>query len=75
MMNAPFVHEVCDVWSKNAMKNNNLQHLFRSTFARAATESELQSAKVFLDARGNSEAAWAALCHALLNAKEFIHLN
>jgi hypothetical protein len=75
MMNDPFIHEMSRLWGKRSAAHGDLDLLWRQAFARKATSEELEAAGVFIDAGDRSEETWIELCHALMNTKEFTHLN
>jgi hypothetical protein len=85
LMNDPFVHDQAAVWGKRTAARpgtvaDRVRHMYLEAFARPATDDEVAACASFLAARageGNppDAAAWAALAHALFNAKEFLFLG
>ena len=75
LMNDPFVHEMSLSWARKSMDHDDCGVLWREAFSRAATPEELEQARAFLEEGGGDQAAWVSLCHSLMNAKEFTHLN
>ena len=81
LMNDRFVHEQSRIWAGRIMgregsTNDRLQVLHRQAFGRDATAAELGWATKVLGELGGeaSEEAWAALCHLMINRKEFIYV-
>jgi hypothetical protein len=65
---------------------HRIRHLYEKAYSRPPSSNELQQSIAFLrrqagaygleiESRLNTPRLWADLCHALLNAKEFIYLN
>ncbi|MGE3311051.1 MAG: PSD1 and planctomycete cytochrome C domain-containing protein [Limisphaerales bacterium] len=86
LMNDPLVAAEAERWADAALREiegtdaKRIRHLILQAFARPPSEAELQIASEYLkDRLANSadepRAAWAGLCHALLNAKEFIFVD
>ena len=88
MMNDPFVREQAAVWAARLLSElpqaaveARLSWLFETAFARVPSAEESRASLEFLaelNARsgGNNESAkWAEMCHALINANEFIFLK
>ena len=75
MMNDPFIHEMSRLWGERAVHQGDVAVLWREAFAREATPAEIQAARAFISDGGGTEETWVELCHALLNTKEFTHLN
>ncbi|MCB1232918.1 MAG: DUF1553 domain-containing protein, partial [Verrucomicrobiae bacterium] len=81
LMNDPFVAEQAGLWAeritsdKSLSKDQKVERLFRSAFARKPEERERQQIESFLASEPDEKQAWTDLCHALLNKKEFIFLN
>ena len=81
MMNDPFIVEQAQLWADHitadASRTNaeKITDLFRSAFARRPSDFELGQIETFLASEPEPKQAWADLCHALLNKKEFIYLN
>lgn len=87
LMNDPLVVELANSWAEESIQQYGLVEeriagMYRTAFARAATETELQVAANFVKdqalERGieiNDKAVWADLAHALINTKEFIFLK
>jgi hypothetical protein len=88
MMNGPFIAEQAEHWARSVLADDELSpaervnKLYRTAFARPASDEELAAALEFLDGQssaagsgGDPVAAWTELCHVLLNTKEFIFLE
>ncbi len=89
MMNNPFVVQQGELWSRrhgeDSQKdvNSRIDRLFVEAFGRRPTEKELSAALQFVArdaATGSSnpaddQRAWADLCHALFNVKEFVFVK
>jgi hypothetical protein len=91
LLNDPFVLQQCQLWAERMLGENSegdvhqrIRWLYRSAFARDATEQEQLASAGFLRQRlaGDSPAApeaerraWTELCHVLVNLKEFIYLR
>ena len=75
MMNDPFIHEMSRLWGERSFQHGDVALLWREAFAREATPEESRAAAAFIAGGGGTEATWTELCHALLNTKEFTHLN
>lgn len=93
LMNDPFVIREAKQWAKRLLAHAQLsdvervQSLYKTAFARAASEPEIISALSFIkeqkaayEMAGRTEtsgelAVWADLCHVLFNVKEFVFLN
>ena len=75
LMNDPFVHAMSRVWGDRAAREDDLERLWRTAFSRAGTPEELRSARAFIEESETVEDGWSELCHVLINAKEFTHLN
>lgn len=78
MMNNPFVIEQAKLWSVRTASGEaaqRIQRLYSEAFGREPNEQEQSVAMSFLQANGKDgaidESAWADLCHALWNVKEF----
>jgi hypothetical protein len=88
LLNDPFVSQQAHVWAKrvlaeraaNSDVESALDRLYESAFARLPTAEEKTLAENFLRQpsgkdSGDSEKAWAELCHVLLNVKEFLYVD
>lgn len=87
LMNDPFVVSRAELWAKAAMvkhdsANDRIRWMYKTAFARAATEEELAAAKAYFkaqsEAENNAETEldwWTHFAHALINTKEFIFLR
>jgi hypothetical protein len=85
LMNDPFVHEQATVWGKRIARRpgtmaDRVRRMYLEAFSRAATDDEVRVCTAFLAAKAGERgtpdvAAWAALGHALFNAKEFLFLE
>ena len=91
LLNDPFVAEQAERWAarlvtlKELDAEGRIKHIYKTAFARDATEDEIQGALEFLqnqaatytiasDAWLNDTRPWKDYCHAVFNMKEFIHL-
>jgi hypothetical protein len=81
LLNDRFVHEQATAWAKRIMgrkgtTDDRLKMLHEQAFGRSATAAELEWGRKALRELGpeNSEAGWAALCHLMINRKEFIYV-
>jgi hypothetical protein len=90
LMNYPFVVEQARLWAerelaaKDLSPEEHLERLYLAALARPPSEEEAAAAMAFLDqqaaalgppATRDDSRAWADLCHALLNLKEFIFVR
>jgi hypothetical protein len=86
LMNDPFVAEQARAWSSRVLREvpapmaRRVDRLYLEAFARPPTAGELTAAENYLTARrsgagGDESAAWADLCHALFNTKEFLFVE
>ena len=86
LMNDPLVTAEAQRWAERILRDvegpaeNRIRHLYAQAYARPPSDLELTTATGFLDAQLTQEtadpkAAWADLCHALLNAKEFFFVD
>ena len=75
MMNDPFIHQMARSWSERALEQGSLDELWWEAFSRRPLDEELAVARQYLSGRENDADAWYELCHALMNTKEFTHLN
>ncbi len=86
LMNDPLVSAEAERWADRVLREvegpdaRRIRHLMVQAFARPPSDSELQIASNYLRdqlSKPSEEprAAWAGLCHALLNAKEFIFVD
>ena len=81
LLNDRFVHGQATAWAKRIMgrkgtADDRLKMLHEQAFGRSATAAELEWGRKALRELGpeNSEAGWAALCHLMINRKEFIYV-
>lgn len=84
MMNDPLFEELAESWAKRIVGSTGeegergreeiIHQLYHEAFARAPHPEETQRILAFLGDR-DDESAWADVCHALFNVKEFIYLN
>jgi hypothetical protein len=81
LMNDRFVHEQAAKWAKRVLgrkgsSEERLRMLHEQAFGRDATEAELEWGRKALKELGaeNSEEAWTAFCHLMINRKEFIYV-
>ncbi|MEW4568774.1 PSD1 and planctomycete cytochrome C domain-containing protein [Tautonia sp. JC769] len=76
LLNDPFVLDQARRWAARATDDPSLapetivDSLYLSAFSRPPTPAERSRALAF-----RSSSSWADLCHALLNAKEFLYLD
>ncbi len=88
LMNDPFVAGEAARWAERTLAGeaaddaDRVASLWRAAFAREPEEAELAGARGFLLQRASATGCasddprvWAALCHVLLNAKEFVYLR
>ena len=75
MMNDEFIHRMAEAWATRSMRHGELGRIWRQAFARAPTPEELEMCRAFLEERPEDDQAWAELCHALMNTKEYIYLH
>lgn len=89
LMNDPLFHQQAAVWAERLLREipagddrTKIQWLFESAYGRMPTEEELTSSLAALNElrqlqAGGGEAVqiWTELCHALLNANEFIYVQ
>jgi hypothetical protein len=90
LLNDPFVHEQASIWARRLLvvdgdDSERLEEAYVWAFSRPPTDDENVAALAFLDgqreiyaADGEDEPgqlAWSDLCHALMNVKEFVHIN
>ncbi len=91
LLNSPFVHGLAAAWARRleadpalAAPEARVRSMHAAAFHRAPTAAEVARALAFVEARtraipqaGDAAAAspWAALAHALFNAKEFIFIR
>jgi hypothetical protein len=87
-MNDPFVVTESRRWAEKVLRQEpssaagRLNRLYQEAFGRAPTDAEAREAETFLQSQAmllgksaDDPAAWADLCHVLLNAKEFIFIQ
>ena len=75
MMNDPFIHDMARSWGERAFESGGIEEIWWSAFSRPPLPEELEAARSFLAGRSDDPEAWYELCHALMNTKEFTHLN
>ena len=92
MMNSPFVVGAAKAWGKRLAEGeghsleSRVQYMYRMTFGRMPTESELRGAKSYAEGLAEEEAAgqrdvlsepkvWSRLAHTLFNFKEFLYVR
>ncbi|MEN8796030.1 MAG: PSD1 and planctomycete cytochrome C domain-containing protein [Akkermansiaceae bacterium] len=81
LLNHPMVHEQSRKWAEKILKRDGspedkIHHLHRQAFSRDATAVELTWAQKSLAnfaSEGGLE-AWTALCHLMINRKEFLYV-
>jgi hypothetical protein len=82
LMNERFVHAQARAWARRLLKRDGssderVQTLHRQAFGREAGDAELAWGHKVLEefeVTANPEDAWAALCHLMINRKEFIYV-
>lgn len=82
LMNDPMVHDLAGKWAAKMIKSpgetkDRLRLLHRQAFSREAREEEIRwglSALEKLGLNDNPQEAWKALCHIMINRKEFIYV-
>jgi hypothetical protein len=85
LLNDPLMTQQAEVWAKRALAepgltiDQRIARLYETAFARPPSDAELSRARVFLsdqtigeNSRNPNQRAWADLCHALFNVKEFV---
>jgi hypothetical protein len=84
MLNNPFVVQQAELWAKavcaaSSAPTDRVRRMYEAAFARLPTTAETETALGFVadQVRDGSKAseAWAALAHALFNAKEFVFVE
>ena len=75
MLNNPFVRQQAELWAKRGSgpRDARIRRMYAEAFAREPSEAELFIARASVP--HDNPAEWAALAHALFNAKEFVFLN
>lgn len=82
LLNDPMVHDLAGKWAAKMLKSpgdtkEKLRLLHRQAFSREAREEEVRWGLSVLDKmgiKGNQQEAWKALCHIMINRKEFIYV-
>lgn len=81
LLNNPFIHQQAEAWAKSLMAmpddEARIERAHLQAFSRAATEEEKLWARGVLEEFsevGGAEAAWASLCHIMINRKEFLYV-
>lgn len=84
LMNNPFIVQQAGLWAEQVLADasddrTRVERLYAAAFARPPTAAESAAALQFVARQRESydedRAAWADLCHALCNVKEFIYLQ
>ncbi|HRI16357.1 MAG TPA: PSD1 and planctomycete cytochrome C domain-containing protein [Verrucomicrobiota bacterium] len=89
LMNDPLFHQQARVWAERLLSElptadvpTRVRWLIESAYGRAPTETEaaaclesLAELRPLSNAEDNSVEVWAELCHALLNASDFIYVK
>jgi lysophospholipase L1-like esterase len=86
LMNNSFVLEQAEVWARRVLAEHSepkdrIQAMYRSAFARPATQTELSDALAFLAGQSQqyssdeSARVWTDFAHVLFNTKEFIFVE
>jgi hypothetical protein len=80
LMNDPLFEDLAERWAKRTLEATEtrreelIELLYLEAFAREPRSDEIARLLAYLGDR-DDEAAWADICHVLLNTKEFIFLN
>jgi hypothetical protein len=79
LLNDPFVLDQAKTWASRVVKTTpdperRLDDLYRTAFGRPPTERERSESLAFVASRSDEGAAWAELCHVLMNTKEFLFI-
>ncbi|MGB6221300.1 PSD1 and planctomycete cytochrome C domain-containing protein [Haloferula sp.] len=81
LMNHRFVHQQAEAWAKSLMLvpgvEVRIERLHLQAFSRSATDEEMAWAKEVLEEfreEGREVVAWKALCHLMINRKEFLYV-
>ena len=82
LMNDPMVHDLSGKWATRILKRSGdakerLRLMHRQAFSRPAREDEIRWGLAALEKLGvkeNEQEAWKALCHIMINRKEFIYV-
>lgn len=82
LMNDPMVHDLSGKWATRILKSSGdakerLRLMHRQAFSRPAREDEIRWGLAALEKLGvkeNEQEAWKALCHIMINRKEFIYV-
>lgn len=83
LLNDPFVMQQAGVMAERLEKKNfktdeeKIEWLYKTCFARAATQTEMEDAKAFIETlkAKSSRTVWKGYIHTIFNLKEFIYLN
>jgi hypothetical protein len=83
LLNDPFVLQQAANWAERALREgppetaDRIGWLYLTALSRPATTEEIKTATEFLEqSEGRDDLrAWSDLCHALVNAKEFLYLE
>ena len=87
LLNDPLVSHLSRLWARRLLfeecsptASARIQRLFLTALGRPPTDQEIQECLEFLETErserpGEEAECWAALCHVILNAKEFIYLD
>jgi hypothetical protein len=82
LLNDPLVRDQARRWADRVLAGGpaspevRVARLYLAAFSRPPEPREAAAALAFLSSRGRDDpAAWAELCHVLMNVKEFIFIN
>ncbi|GAB4466874.1 MAG: PSD1 and planctomycete cytochrome C domain-containing protein [Armatimonadaceae bacterium] len=81
LMNGEFVRQQAQVWAERSLKDSpqftpsqRVNTLYLQAFGRYPTDAERSALIGYLGNR-NDATAWADICHALFNVKEFVYVR
>ncbi|MGC6426273.1 MAG: PSD1 and planctomycete cytochrome C domain-containing protein [Akkermansiaceae bacterium] len=82
LLNHPLIHDQSKKWAQKILAQKStpeerINHLHRQAFSRDATDEELKWAKAALDQLSKDQdelETWTALCHLMINRKEFLYV-
>lgn len=82
LLNHPLVHDQSKKWAQKLLKEEltveeRIQRIHLQAFSRNATSEELSWAKQVLETLSKDQGeveTWSALCHLMINRKEFLYV-